>query len=489
MKEREKFKSRLGFILVSAGCAVGLGNVWKFPYICGQNGGAAFILIYLFFLITLGFPILISEFSIGRGSGKSMAHAYDNLEQKGTKWHFFKWFSFIGLILLMMFYTMVGGWMLYYVYRSCTGELIGDADHVAECFTSMLADGKTMTLWAFIAIIVSFAVCAFGIQKGIEKVTKVMMIALLGLIIILAIHSLTLDNAMEGVKFYLIPNLDAIRDRGLGTVVFDAMSHAFFTLSIGIGSMEIFGSYLDKEHSLVGEAGNVVVLDTFVALMAGFIIIPACFAFGVAPGAGPSLLFITLPNIFNNMAGGRVWGILFFVFMSFAALSTIIAVFEGIVAFLMEILNWSRVKTVLICIVGISVLSLPAILGFNVLSMVQPMGEGSTIMDLEDFFVSYNLLPLGSLIMVLFCSRKNGWGWGNFVEEVNKGRGRRMSNKLRFYYAYVLPIVILVIYFKGYYDMFAPMGTASLLAWMLIAVALVSFILIFSLIGQGKAEG
>lgn len=477
MKEREKFKSRLGFILVSAGCAVGLGNVWKFPYICGQNGGAAFILIYLFFLLVLGFPILTSEFAIGRGSGKSMAYAYDKLEKEGSHWHHFKWFSLIGLVLLMMFYTMVGGWMLYYVYRCITGELHGDADHVAQCFGSMLEDGKTMTLWAFIAIVVSFAVCALGIQKGIEKITKIMMIALLGLIVVLAIHSLTLDNALEGVKFYLVPNLESIRSRGLGTVVFDAMSHAFFTLSIGIGSMEIFGSYLDKDRSLVGESRNVVILDTFVALMAGFIIIPACFAFGVEPGAGPSLLFITLPNIFNNMAGGYWWGILFFLFMSFAALSTIIAVFEGIVAFLIEILDWSRTKTVLVCIVGISLLSLPAILGFNVLKGIQPMGEGTTIMDLEDFFVSYNLLPLGSLIMVLFCSHKNGWGWDNYVAEVNAGQGSRISTKLKFYYAYVLPIVIVGIYFKGYYDMFAPNGTLSVCIWLSIAVILVALIL------------
>lgn len=476
MKERESFNSRLGFILVSAGCAVGLGNVWKFPYICGQNGGAAFILIYLFFLIILGFPILMCEFAVGRCSKKSVAKAYDILEPKGTYWHLFKYFSIIGNYTLMMFYSMVGGWMLYYVYRSAFGKLSGSSQNIVNAFGGMLKDPVTMMGWTFVAIVVSFGVCALGLQRGIEKITKIMMSILIVLIVILAVHSLTLPNAMEGVKFYLVPNLDAIRTRGIGPVVFDAMTHAFFTLSVGIGSMEIFGSYLKKGHTLASEAKNVIALDTFVALCAGLIIIPACFAFGVEPDAGPSLLFITLPNIFNNMSGGRIWGTCFFVFMSFAALSTIIAVFENIVSFYMDSFDWERKKAVVFNIIMLSILSIPAVLGFNVLAGFQPMGPGSTIMDLEDFLVSYNLLPLGSMIFVLFSSHKNGWGWENLIAEVNEGKGIKLSNKLRFYIANILPIIIVVIYFKGYYDTFSKMGTATLVGWMLFATLLVGTI-------------
>lgn len=345
MKERDKFGSRLGFILVSAGCAVGLGNVWKFPYICGQNGGAAFILIYLVFLTILGLPILISEFAVGRGSRFGVAKAYEKLEPEGTKWYHFKWFSIFGNYLLMMFYTMVGGWMLFYIYRSASGTLASmSADEVGTAFSDMLASPGAMVGWMILAVLIAFGICALGLQGGMEKIMKVMMSILIILIVILAIHSLVLPNAMEGVKFYLVPNLDAIKSRGLGAVVFDAMTHAFFTLSVGIGAMEIFGSYQKREHSIPGEAANIVILDTFVALMAGFIIIPACFAYGVQPDAGPSLLFITLPNVFNNMAGGRIWGTCFFIFMSFAALSTIIAVFENIISFYMDMGGWSRKK-------------------------------------------------------------------------------------------------------------------------------------------------
>lgn len=473
MQERENFGSRLGFILVSAGCAVGLGNVWKFPYICGQNGGAAFILIYLVFLVILGFPILICEFAVGRGSKKGAAKAYEVLEPEGTRWHHFKWFSIFGNYLLMMFYTMVGGWMLYYVYRMLSGQLSNvGAVQVEQAFSDMLGSAGTMSGWMVLAVLISFGICVLGLQNGIEKITKVMMSILIVLIVILAIHSITLPNAMQGVKFYLIPNLDTIQERGIGTVIFDAMTHAFFTLSIGIGAMEIFGSYLKRERTLVGEARSVVILDTFVALMAGFIIIPACFAYGVEPDKGPSLLFITLPNVFNHMSGGRIWGTCFFVFMSFAALSTIIAVFENILSFYMDLLHWERKKAVIFNIILVTLLSLPAVFGFNLLSAFQPLGAGSTIMDLEDFLVSYNLLPLGSMIFVLFCVRKNGWGWENFRTEVNAGAGCKLPGGLRIYMTYLLPLIITVVYLKGYYDIFAGMGVRVLVGWMLFAVLL-----------------
>ena len=477
MRERESFGSRLGFILVSAGCAVGLGNVWKFPYICGQNGGAAFILIYLAFLIMLGFPILICEFAVGRASKKGVARAYDVLEPKGSRWHHFKWFSILGNYLLMMFYTMVGGWMIYYVYRIASGELENaNAKEVEAAFGDMLASPRTMAFWMLIAILISFGICAMGLQNGIEKITKIMMSLLIVLIVVLAVHSLMLPNAMGGVKFYLVPDFETIKDRGLGTVIFDAMTHAFFTLSIGIGSMEIFGSYLKKERTLIGEAKSVVLLDTFVALMAGLIIIPACFAYGVQPDAGPSLLFITLPNVFNHMGAGRVWGACFFVFMSFASLSTIIAVFENIVSFYIDELEWSRKKTVVVNIVLITVLSLPAVFGFNIWSDIHPIGKNSSIMDIEDFLVSYNLLPLGSMIFVLFCVRKNGWGWDNFVDEVNTGEGIKLPRCLRFYMTYILPLIIIVVYLKGYYDTFYKMGTKALVGWMSFAVFLLACI-------------
>lgn len=473
MKEREKFGSRLGFILVSAGCAVGLGNVWKFPYICGQNGGAAFILIYLVFLAVLGLPILICEFAIGRGSRMGVSRAYEELEPEGTSWHHFKWFSIFGNYLLMMFYTMVGGWMLYYAWRSASGKISGlQPEEISEAFTGMLSSPGTMCGWMILAILISFGVCILGLQQGIEKIMKVMMSILIVLIIVLAVHSLVLPNALEGVRFYLVPNLDAIRSRGAGPVVFDAMTHAFFTLSVGIGAMEIFGSYLKKERTIPGEAKNIVILDTFVALMAGFIIIPACFAYGVEPDAGPSLLFITLPNVFNHMSGGRIWGTCFFLFMSFAALSTIIAVFENIVSFYMDMGGWSRKKAVGVNIILVTLLSLPAVLGYNILSGIQPMGAGTTIMDLEDFLVSYNLLPLGSMIFVLFCVKKNGWGWDLFRAEANIGKGMKMPNALRFYMTYILPAIIVIVYLKGYYDTFSGMGGKVLAGWMAFAVAL-----------------
>lgn len=473
MKERESFGSRLGFILVSAGCAVGLGNVWKFPYICGQNGGAAFLLIYLVFLIIMGLPIMICEFAVGRGSGKSLAKSFDELEPQNTHWHEYKYFGIAGNYLLMMFYTMVCGWMLYYAYRMMTGKLEGmEQAAVADAFGEMLGSPGTMTFWMVVTVILAFAICSFGLQKGVEKITKVMMSLLIVLMVVLAVRSLTLDGAKEGVAFYLIPDFNRLLERGVGNVVFAAMSHAFFTLSVGIGALEIFGSYLKKERKLTGEAISIVCLDTFVALTAGLIIIPACFAYGVEPDSGPSLLFITLPNVFNHMSGGRIWGTCFFIFMSFAALSTVIAVFENIIAMTSELKGWTRSKAVGINMVAVTLLSMPAILGFNAWSAIQPMGAGSTIMDVEDFLVSYNILPLGSLLFVMFCSRKNGWGWDNFIKETNTGKGISFPKAIRVYMAYVLPLIISIIYLKGYFDMFQPMGRKTLTIWMIIGYGL-----------------
>ena len=487
MQEREKFGSRLGFILVSAGCAVGLGNVWKFPYMCGQYGGAAFILIYLVFLAILGFPIMVCEFSVGRGSQKSCATSFKELEPEGSKWHNFGYFGMVGNYVLMMFYTMVAGWMLYYCYRLLTGEFTGaplSADQIAEKFGGMLASPGTLTLWMIIAVVISFGICSLGVQKGVEKITKVMMLCLLGLIVVLAVHSVLLPGAGAGVKFYLVPDFAAMKENGIGNVIFGAMSQAFFTLSIGIGSMAIFGSYLEKDRSLTGETVSITLLDTFVALMAGLIIIPACFSFGIEPGAGPSLIFITLPNIFNQMAGGRIWGTLFFLFLSFAALSTVIAVFENIISFAIDLWGWERKKAVAVNIVAIIVLSMPCILGFNVLSGIQPLGPGSGIMDMEDFLVSNNLLPLGSLVYLGFCTSRYGWGWKNFIKEANAGQGMGFPEILKGYMTYILPLIVVVIYLKGYYDMFAPKGMKYLIPWMIVAFAFLGLIAWFAFGGK-----
>jgi len=489
MKERETFTSRLGFILVSAGCAVGIGNVWKFPYMCGQNGGAIFILIYLVFLAILGFPIMVCEFAVGRGSRKSCATSFRVLEPEGTRWHWYGWGGMAGNYLLMMFYTMVAGWMLYYCFRCVTGEFTGSTlttDQVAEKFNDMLATPDKLVFWTVFAIVLSFSICALGVKNGVEKITKVMMICLLLLIIVLAVHSVMLDGAMEGVKFYLVPNLAQVQKIGIGNVIFGAMSQAFFTLSIGIGAMAIFGSYIDKSRSLAGETLSITLLDTFVALMAGLIIIPAGFAFGVEPGAGPSLIFITLPNIFNQMAGGRIWGGLFFLFLSFAALSTVTAVFENILSFAIDLWGWTRKRAVVVNIVAITLLSMPCILGFNLLSGVQPLGPGTSIMDMEDFLVSSNLLPLGSLVYLMFCTKKNGWGWDHFIEEANAGEGMGFPHGMRFYISYILPLIVIVIYIKGYWDLFYPKGLQYLVPWM--AAAAVFLGLIFWIV-SGKEKG
>lgn len=476
MQKRETFQSRLGFILVSAGCAIGLGNVWKFPYICGTYGGAAFILVYLLFLAILGLPILICEFAIGRASRQSNAKAFDVLEPKGTRWHHAKWISIVGCNLLMMFYTMVGGWMLYYCYLSISGKLAGlTPDGVGETFGGMLASFPTMTGWMVLAVVLAFGVCLLGLQNGVEKITKVMMSLLILLMVVLAVNSLTLDNAAEGVRFYLVPDFSKLD----GKAIFAAMSQAFFTLGIGVGSMGIFGSYLGRERSLTGEAINIVLLDTMVALMSGFIIIPACFAYGVEPNSGPPLLFLTLPNIFNNMAGGRLWGSLFFLFMAFAAFSTIIAVFEAILSFYMDGLGWSRKKAVAVNIPLLIVLSLPAIAGFNLISGFAPLGEGTTFMDLEDFVLSNNLLPIGCLVMIGFCTRRYGWGWDAFLEEANAGKGRKLAAGLRFYISVILPLIVAGVYLKGYYDFFAKGTPAVRIVSMAVAVLLLCGTILF----------
>lgn len=485
---REKFASRLGFILVSAGCAVGLGNVWKFPYICGINGGALFIVLYLLCLLVLGLPILISEFAVGRGSGHSIGKAFDVLEKKGTKWHIFKYFGFAGNYFLMSFYSMVAGWMLYYVYVMGSGKIAGlDSEGIDAVFENMLGNSGILIIFTLLVVAICIGICALGVQNGIEKVTKFMMIALIGLMIIMMIKSVTLEGSSKGIRFYLVPDLKIIKERGFGNILFDAMSHAFFTLSVGMGSMEIFGSYLSKERKLTGEATSVMILDTLIALIAGIIIIPACFAYGVSPDAGPSLLFKTLPNVFNHMAGGRVWGTLFFVFMSFAALSTVIAVYENIVATSMELFKWERKKSLKINMVGIVLCSLPAVFGYNIWKSVAPLGQGSNIMDLEDFIVSYNILPLGALVFVMFCVKNNGWGFDNFIKEVNEGKGLDFPVIIRCYMKYILPIIVAIIYFKGYYDMFKEKETPEFIMWMIISLLFVLFIL-YIIFGKSKKQ-
>lgn len=489
MKKRETFSSRIGFILVSAGCAVGIGNVWKFPYICGEFGGAAFILIYLLFLAILGFPILVCEYAVGRGSQRSCADSFRVLEPEGSRWHLFGPVGMVGNYLLMMFYTTVAGWMLCYFWKCLTGTFTAapmSTQEVGAVFDALTANPAQMMFWTVAATVISFGICGLGVVDGVERVSKVMMTGLLGLIVVLAVHSVLLPGASEGVRFYLVPNFQAMADQGIGNVIFAAMSQAFFTLSIGIGSMAICGSYKGKEASLTGDAVSVTLLDTFVALMAGLIIIPACFSFGIEPGAGPALVFITLPNIFNQMAAGRIWGTLFFLLMSFAAVSTVIAVFENLLSCTMDLWKWSRKKAVLLNAGALILLSAPCVLGFNILSGIQPLGAGSGIMDLEDFIVSNNLLPLGSVVYLAFCMRKSGWGWENFLAEANTGKGLRFPVGLRGYMTWILPAIVVVIYLKGYWDMFQPKGLGYLIPWMGIAAVFLGFI--FWLSAGNKAK-
>ena len=455
--QREKFSSRLGFLLISAGCAIGLGNVWRFPFITGKFGRAAFVLLYLVFLVLLGLPIMVMEFAVGRASQKSVAQSFDVLEPKHSKWHLHKYSSLAGNYLLMMFYTTIAGWMLIYCYKMLTGTFTGlSAEQVTTVFSDLTANPLLMGIAMSIVTVGCFSVCSFGLQKGVERITKIMMLCLLAIMVVLAVHSLTLSGAKEGVKFYLFPDFSKLSGRNFMDAVFDAMGQAFFTLSIGMGSIAIFGSYIDKKRTLTGEALRVTLLDTGVALMAGLIIFPACFTFGVKPDSGPNLIFITLPNVFISIPGGRIWGTLFFVFLLFAALSTVIAVFENILAWWMDGKGWSRKKAVLVNCILILLLSLPCVLGFNILSGVQPLGEGSTIMDLEDFIVSNNILPLGSLVYLLFCTSKRGWGWKNFTEEANAGNGLHFPKWIRIYVSYILPLIVLAIFIQGYIAKFFP---------------------------------
>lgn len=453
-KARETLASRLGFILLSAGCAIGLGNVWRFPYITGRYGGAAFVLIYILFLVILGLPVMVMELAIGRASKQNIGLALKTLTPKQKPWHVYGNLAIIGNYTLMMFYTVITGWLISYFYHMAAGDFVGlDAQEVGAFFGGMLDNPLSMTFWMAIAVVLGFLPVARGLQSGVEKITKYMMIGLLALMLILAINSLTLKGGSEGLKFYLIPDFAKLGGN-FSEAVFAAMGQAFFTLSLGIGSIAIFGSYIGKEHRLTGEAVRIIGLDTFVALCSGLIIFPAAFAFGIEPGAGPSLIFITLPNVFNQMAGGRFWGTLFFIFMCFAAISTLIAVFENIISYWIDAKGVSRKKATLINCIAIIILSIPCVLGFNMLSGFQPLGPGTGVLDLEDFIVSSTLLPLGSLIFTLYCSWKYGWGWDRFIKEANSGEGLKFPSALRFYFQYILPAIILIIFIKGYWDIF-----------------------------------
>lgn len=448
--KRESFKSRLGFLLVSAGCAIGIGNVWRFPYVTGQNGGGIFVLFYLIFLVIMGLPVLTMELAVGRASRKSAVLGYKALEKKGSKWHIHGWVAIFGCCMLMMYYTTVSGWMVTYFFKFLTGSFKSGmtTEDTAQAFSNLLGDPKQMAFWMILTVVVGFLVCSRGLQNGLEKISKFMMTALLLLIVVLAVHSLTLSNAAEGVKFYLVPNTEAVAAVGLKNVITAAMNQAFFTLSLGVAAMEIFGSYMGKDHTLAGEGVRICALDTFVAIMAGLIIFPACFSYNVEVNAGPRLIFITLPNVFINMSGGRIWGSLFFLFMTFASFSTVIAVFENIMSFCMDMFGWSRNKAALINCIVILIASLPCVLGYNVWSNLHLIG-GRDVLDSEDFIVSNLLLPIGSLIYLLFCVTKWGWGFEKYCEEANTGDGIKISKKLKPYFQFILPILIVFILIQG----------------------------------------
>ena len=447
---RESFKSRLGFLLVSAGCAIGIGNVWRFPYVAGQNGGGLFVLLYLVFLVIMGLPVLTMELAVGRASRKSAVLGYQALEKPGSRWHIHGWVAIFGCYMLMVYYTTVSGWMVTYFVKFLKGEFQSGmtADQTGEIFSNLLASPGQMTFWMILTVVLGFFACSRGLQNGLEKVSKYMMSALLVLILVLAVHSFTLSGAAEGIRFYLVPNLDTVREVGVKNVITAAMNQAFFTLSLGVAAMEIFGSYMGKEHTLAGEGVRICALDTFVAIMAGLIIFPACFSYGVEAGAGSKLIFITLPNVFVNMAGGRVWGALFFLFMTFASFSTVIAVFENIMSFCMDMFGWSRNKAALINCIIILIASMPCVLGYNVWSNLHLIG-GRDVLDSEDFIVSNLLLPIGSLIYLLFCVSKWGWGFDNYLEEANTGEGLKIAKKLKPYFQFVLPVLILIILIQG----------------------------------------
>lgn len=452
MKERESFGSRLGFILVSAGCAIGIGNVWKFPYLAGENGGGFFVLFYFIFLLIMGVPVMSMELAIGRRSRKSGAEGFREIEKKGSKWHIVGYTSIIGCYLLMMFYTSVAGWMISYFWKFLSGSFSSSMDKsaVSSVFTDMLSSTSDSLVFMTLSVVIGMGVCALGLKNGVEKITKVMMMGLLALIIILAIHSLTLPGAMEGLKFYLVPSIGTLKEKGVLSVVVAAMNQAFFTLSLGICAMEIFGTYMSKENTLFSEAFRISLLDTFVAVVSGLIIFPSCFSFSVSPDAGPSLIFVTLPNVFINMKGGRVWGTLFFVFMSFAALSTVIAVFENIIASFMDNYKWSRKKSVVINFISILLLSLPCALENNLLKGVTILGNKG-VLDSWDFLVSNLLLPLGSIAIILFCVWRNGWGWNEYLKEANTGKGIKMpgSKAVKIYLGVVLPILVFTVMILG----------------------------------------
>lgn len=448
--ERESFKSRLGFILVSAGCAIGIGNVWRFPYVAGENGGGLFVLLYLVFLVLMGIPVLTMELAVGRASRKSAVLGYKKLEKPKSKWHIHGWFCMLGCYLLMMYYTTVSGWMTSYFYKFATGTFESGmtSEQVIGVFSQLQSNPIEMVIWMAIITILGFLVCSRGIQKGIEKVSKVMMIALLVLILALAVNSILLSGAGEGLKFYLVPDFEKVSEIGIGNIVSAAMNQSFFTLSLGIAAMEIFGSYMSKDDTLPGESVKICALDTFVAIMAGLIIFPACFSYGVEPDQGPALIFITLPNVFVNMAGGRIWGTLFFLFMTFACFSTIIAVFENIISFCIDMFKISRTKSVIINAVIILIASLPCVFGFNIWSGFELFGQN--VLGMEDFLVSNILLPVGSLIYLLFCVTKFGWGFDNYLTECNTGKGMKFARFLKPYFQFVLPILVLIVLVQGF---------------------------------------
>ena len=460
MEKRETFSSRLGFVLISAGCAIGLGNVWRFPYITGKYGGAAFVLLYLLFLVILGLPVMVMELAVGRASQRSIALSFQRLEPKGSRWHWYSYAGFAGNYLLMMFYTVIAGWLLYYFAEMLRGGFTGlDADGVAGKFSDLLSRPGTMTFYMALVVVLGMLVCVQGLRNGVERVNKVIMVCLLALMAVLAVNSVLLPGAEEGLRFYLRPNFhnliyDADGNWILGEAVFAAMGQAFFTLSLGIGAIAIFGSYIGKEHRLAGEALRIGVLDTCVAFVAGLIIFPACSAFGVSTGEGPSLVFVTLPNIFNAMPLGRLWGAAFFLFLSCAALSTVIAVFENIISFTMDRWGLSRRRAVLVNLAGIFLLSMPCVLGSNLWSGFTMLGMD--ISGIEDFLVSQNILPLGSLVYVLFCTGKRGWGWDRFLAEANEGQGLAFPRGVRFYVSYILPLIVLFIFVMGYWNQFGP---------------------------------
>ena len=448
--EREKLGSRMGFIFLSAGCAIGIGNVWRFPYIAGLYGGGVFVLFYLFFLIAMGVPVMTMEFAVGRASRRSIIKSFTELERPGQKWHLNGYLGMAGNYLLMMFYTTVAGWMLYYFYQMLTGKFTGqDKNQVAEMFGSMLGSPQILAVTMVIIVTAGILICSLGLQKGVERITKVMMSLLLLIIVILAVHSMTLEGGMEGLKFYLLPDFERMKEVGISETITAAMNQAFFTLSLGIGAMAIFGSYIDKKRTLLGESVNIAILDTFVAFVSGLIIFPSCFAFDISPDMGPQLIFVTLPNVFNSMAGGRIWGTLFFIFMTFAAFSTILAVFENIISCGMDLFHWSRKKACLVNLAALIVLSLPCVFGYNLWSAIQPLGEGSTILDLEDFLVSNLILPIGSLCYLLFCVTRYGWGFDRYMKEANTGEGLKMPGWIRIYVTYILPVLIVFLIIQG----------------------------------------